>query len=112
MAIMTAQSIAKVFSELIPGKKLVNGIRDSWARYAERTGTTLEAHCGPKNSRLTAQLPLIVPPAGGLPKGAAGLRVGGPPNEEGEFEWRLWEEYWAHREAEEHHEVQITVKFQ
>lgn len=55
-------------------------------------GTSLEAHSGPQNSRLTAHLPLIVPPVKGLPPGAAGLRIGGPPTDDGEFEWRVWQE--------------------
>ena len=55
-------------------------------------GTQLEAHSGPQNSRLTAHLPLIVPSVEGLPRGAAGLRIGGPPDGDGEFEWRVWKE--------------------
>ena len=55
-------------------------------------GTQLEAHSGPQNSRLTAHLPLVVPSVDGLPVGAAGLRIGGPPGEDGEFEWRVWKE--------------------
>ena len=55
-------------------------------------GTKLAAHCGPQNSRLTAHLPLIVPSTEGLPVGAAGLRIGGPPGADGEFNWRVWKE--------------------
>jgi hypothetical protein len=50
-------------------------------------GTELGPHCGPRNSRLTAHLPLIVPPlaADGLQK--AGIRVG-----ETDAAWHMWEE--------------------
>ena len=57
-------------------------------------GTELGPHCGPRNSRLTAHLPLIVPPlaAGGS---QVGVRVGEPvPEEEqdDDQQWRVWEE--------------------
>lgn len=54
-------------------------------------GTTLAPHCGPRNSRLTAHLPLVVPEIDEPEQGSrAGLRVGHP-QEEGEA-WRRWEE--------------------
>ena len=54
-------------------------------------GTILAPHCGPRNSRLTAHLPLIVPEIDESAQGSGvGLRVG-PPQGEGEA-WRRWEE--------------------
>ena len=65
-------------------------------------GTSLGSHCGPTNSRLTAHLPLIVPPVaeqplrnpfggcGGVSR-VVGLRVGEPaafPYDD----WRVWKE--------------------
>ena len=52
-------------------------------------------HCGPRNSRLTAHLPLIVPEIDEPKQGErVGLRVGNP-LEDGSAEtdgWRMWEE--------------------
>ena len=55
-------------------------------------GTELGSHCGPRNTRLTAHLPLIVPPQAADPEEGArpGVRVGEPGGEEGG--WRMWEE--------------------
>ena len=54
-------------------------------------GTTLAPHCGPRNSRLTAHLPLIVPEIDEPEEGErVGLRVGHPQNEDSA--WRTWEE--------------------
>ena len=52
-------------------------------------GTTLAPHCGPRNSRLTAHLPLIVPEIDEPKQGSnVGLRVGHPRDES----WQMWEE--------------------
>jgi hypothetical protein len=96
-------TICRVFSRLAGVAGTVNGIgQDGQPRPLVQgpgqvtilrmaPGTRLEAHCGPQNSRLTAHLPLVVPSVAGLPAGEAGLRIG-PPGEDGEFEWRVWEE--------------------
>lgn len=62
-------------------------------------GTTLAPHCGPRNSRLTAHLPLIIPETDEPKQGERfGLRVGRTLKEEsievgGEGDaWRMWEE--------------------
>ena len=54
-------------------------------------GTELGPHCGPRNSRLTAHLPLIVPSLAPDVQ-AAGVRVGEPDAESNLQQWRLWEE--------------------
>ena len=60
-------------------------------------GSSLAPHCGPRNSRLTAHLPLIVPeieePSVDEPVGLrVGERVGEPGGEAAAAEWRRWEE--------------------
>lgn len=56
-------------------------------------GTELGPHCGPRNSRLTAHLPLIVPPLAPDVR-SAGVRVGKPEADAAASlqQWRLWEE--------------------
>jgi aspartate beta-hydroxylase len=51
-------------------------------------GTELESHCGPRNSRLTAHLGVIVPPPTEPSTAGSSLRVGPPENEGARREWK------------------------
>lgn len=88
-------TICEVLSGLAAVAGIVKGVNESGVDIESPgqvtilrmdAGTELGPHCGPRNSRLTAHLPLIVPPlaADGLQKG---VRVGEP-----DAEWRMWEE--------------------